>query len=97
LRVFAKRTLREFWVKHSESEQQLKSWYAQAIKGTWSNPNYVLTEFPNARQISDDRLIFNIKGNHYRLVVRINYKYGMIFIRFVGTHTEYDKIDPLEV
>jgi mRNA interferase HigB len=59
--------------------------------------NYVKDEFPNSRLISGNRVIFNIRGNNYRLVIRVNYKYGMIWIRFVGTHKEYDKIDPLKI
>jgi mRNA interferase HigB len=97
VRVFAKRTLKEFWIDHPDSEQQLKSWYDQALKGDWPTPNYIVSEFPNARQIGKDRVIFNIKGNFYRLIVRINYKYGMVYIRFIGTHGEYDKIDPLNI
>lgn len=82
MRVFAKRTLREFWDKHPDCEQQLKVWYEQTVKAEWTNPNSVISEFSNA-----------IKGNQYRLIVRVNYKYGMVYIRFIGSHTDYDKID----
>ena len=97
MRVFAKRTLREFWNKHPDCEQQLKIWYEQTGKAAWINPNSVISEFSNARQIGKDRIIFNIKGNKYRLVVRVNYQFGMVYIRFIGNHTEYDKIDPLKI
>lgn len=97
MRVFAKKILREFWDKYPDSEEQLKSWYQVAVKGDWLSPNYVKEEFPNARLLSDNRVIFNIKGNNYRLIAKINYKYGMVYIRFIGTHKEYDNIDPLKV
>ena len=97
MRVFAKKILREFWQKYPDSEEQLKPWFQEAEKGNWPNPNYVKDEFPKSRLISGNRVIINIRGNNYRLVIRVNYKYGMIWIRFVGTHKEYDKIDPLKI
>jgi mRNA interferase HigB len=77
-----------------DSEQQLKSWFEEAEKGEWPTPNFVTQEFSNARMIPGNRVIFNIHGNKYRLVVRVNYKYGMIWIRFIGTHNEYDQLIP---
>jgi mRNA interferase HigB len=97
LRVLSKKILREFWDKHPDSEQQLKSWFEEAEKAYWKNPNFVKREFPNSRLLSGNRAIFNIHGNNYRLVVKINYKYGMIWIRFIGTHSEYDQIDPKNI
>ena len=97
MRVFAKKILRVFWAKYPDSEEQLKSWYQVAIKGDWTSPNFVKEEFPNSRLLSDNRVIFNIKGNKYRLIVKINYKYRMVYIRFIGTHKEYDNIDPLKI
>jgi mRNA interferase HigB len=94
VRVIAKRTLKEFWEKHRDCEQQLKSWYQEVSKAQWSNPYETLQDYPNARIIESSRMIFNIKGNHYRLIIKINFKFGMIWIRFIGTHSEYDKIDP---
>jgi len=97
LRVIAKKILREFWEKYPDSEEQLKSWFQEAEKGAWITPNFIKNEFPNSRLIPNNRVIFNIKGNHYRLVVRVNYKYQMVYVRFIGTHPEYDKIDPTKI
>ena len=93
LRVIAKKILREFWEKHSDSEQQLKSWYQEADKGTWKSLNELKSEYPSASVLEDNRVCFNIKGNNYRLIVKINFNYQMMWIRFIGTHAEYDKID----
>ncbi|HVW14924.1 MAG TPA: type II toxin-antitoxin system HigB family toxin [Mucilaginibacter sp.] len=93
MRVIAKGTLRDFWDKHADSEQVLKSWYLEAGKSAWKHPNDIKVEYPSASILANDRVVFNIKGNHYRLIVRINYRYQMVWIRFIGTHAEYDKID----
>lgn len=93
MRVIAKKILREFWEKHSDCEQQLKSWFQETGKAEWKNPNEVKREYPTASILNDNRIIFNIKGNNYRLICKINYDYQMIWIRFIGTHSEYDKID----
>ncbi|UOE40087.1 type II toxin-antitoxin system HigB family toxin [Chryseobacterium suipulveris] len=97
MRVIAKKILREFWEKHSDCEQQLKSWYKEASKAEWNNPNEIKAEYPSASILEDNRICFNIKGNHYRLIVKINYDYQMVWIRFIGTHSEYDKIDANEI
>jgi mRNA interferase HigB len=93
LRVIAKKILREFWLKHSDCEQQLKSWYQEADYANWKNLNELKTEYPNASILEDNRVCFNIKGNSYRLIVKFNFQYQVIWIRFIGTHAEYDKID----
>jgi mRNA interferase HigB len=85
--------LREFWEKHSDSEQQLKSWFQETSNAEWNSPNDIKIEYPSASILSNNRVVFNIKGNKYRLIVRINYDYKMAWIRFVRTHAEYDKID----
>ena len=94
MRVIAKKILRDFWEKHNDCEQQLKSWFQEAEKANWINSNQIQSEYPNSRVIENNRVVFNIKGNNYRLIIKVNYKYGMIWIRFVGTHAEYDKINP---
>lgn len=88
-----KKTLREFWIKHPDCEEQMKSWYQEAENSEWINPNDVKKDYPSASILGDNRIVFNIKGNHYRIIIKINYDYQMIWIRFVGTHSEYDKIN----
>jgi len=97
LRVIAKKILRDFWLAHAGCEQQLKSWFQEATNASWKNPNQIKKEYPSASILNDNRIVFNIKGNNYRLVVKINYHYQMVWIRFVGTHSEYDKIKANEI
>lgn len=93
MRVIAKKILREFWEVHSDCEQQLKSWYKETCIAEWKNPNEIKAEYPGASILNDNRIVFNIKGNNYRLIVKINFEYEMVWIRFIGTHAEYDKIN----
>ena len=93
MRIIAKKTLKDFWEIHPDSEQQLKSWYQETSKADWSGPNQIKLAYPSASFLAENRVVFNIKGNRYRLIVKINYDYQMIWIRFVGTHAEYDKIN----
>ena len=97
MRVIAKKTLRDFWTKHADCEQQLKSWYHEAENGAWKNTHDIKQEYPTASIIGNNRIVFNIKGNHYRLIVKINFQYQMMWIRFIGTHKEYDKIDAFNI
>jgi len=71
----------------------MKSWYKETCKAEWKNPNEIKSEYPNASILNDNRIVFNIKGNNYRLLVKINFEYEMVWIRFIGTHPEYDKIN----
>ena len=93
LRVIAKKILREFWIKHNDCEQQLKSWFREAEKAQWTNLNQIKDEYPNASILNENRVVFNIKGNNYRLIAKLNFEYQMVWIRFIGTHSEYDKIN----
>ncbi len=93
MRIFARKTLRNFWIKHSDYEEALKAWFSEAENSRWESPVDIKIKYPHASILPDNRVVFNIKGNKYRLIVKINYDYGQIFIRFVGTHAEYDKID----
>jgi mRNA interferase HigB len=97
VRVIAKKILQEFWAKHNDCEDQLKSWYKEAEEANWQIPNDIKKEYPTASFLADNRVVFNIKGNHYRLIVKINYAFSIVFIRFVGTHAEYDKIDATKI
>jgi mRNA interferase HigB len=93
VRVIAKKILQDFWSKYPDCEQQLKSWYREAENATWKNPAEIKKEYPSASILENKRVVFNIKGNKYRLIVRINYHYQMLWIRFIGTHAKYDKTD----
>ncbi|MDX2249603.1 MAG: type II toxin-antitoxin system HigB family toxin [Bacteroidia bacterium] len=93
LRIIAKRTLKEYWEKNPDSEQHLKTWYETAKKSDWGNFNEIIKTYQNASIVGNDRVVFNIKGNSYRLIVKFNFERGWAFIRFIGTHREYDKID----
>ena len=97
MRVIAKKILREFWEKHPDSEQQLKAWYQETDSAEWKTPREIKREYPTASFLADNRVVFNIRGNHYRLIVKINYDYGMIWIRFIGKHADYDRIDATKI
>jgi mRNA interferase HigB len=92
-RIFAKSTLREFWEKHPDSEQYLKTWYETVMNADWKNPTDVKNNFAHASILKDSRIVFNIKGNCYRLVIKFNFEHQLAFVRFIGTHSDYDKID----
>jgi mRNA interferase HigB len=92
-RIFSKSTLREFLEKYPDSEQYLKTWFETAMDSVWKNPNEVKQTYLNASILKDSRIVFNTKGNSYRLLVKINFEKQWIFIKFIGKHAEYDKID----
>jgi mRNA interferase HigB len=95
MQIIAKRTLREFWERHNRAEPALRAWYAVVDRAEWHGPADVKRDFgTNVDFVADSRVIFDIGGNKYRLVVRISYVYRRVLIKFVGTHQEYDKIDP---
>lgn len=93
MRVIAKKILCEFWEKYSDSEDPLKTWYKEASKANWTTPAALKNDYPKASILKAGRVVFNICGNKYRLVAHINYIRQWIFIRFIGTHNDYDKID----
>jgi mRNA interferase HigB len=93
LSIIVKKILRDFWEIHPDSEQRLKAWYQETSKAEWTSPNKIKGEYPSASFLAYNRVVFNIKGNHYRLIVKINYDYQIIWIRFIGTHAAYDKIN----
>ncbi|TRX01498.1 type II toxin-antitoxin system HigB family toxin [Flavobacterium gawalongense] len=97
MRVIAKNTLRDFWVAHTDGEQQLMSWFQETSKAEWENPNVIKQQYPSVSILNNNRFVFNIKGNNYRLIVKINFDYQMVWIRFIGTHAEYDKINANEI
>lgn len=97
MRVIAKRTLREFWELHADSEQPLKAWHREISQSQFISFNELKRNYPSASILKEKRAVFNIKGNHYRLVVRMNFEAQLCRIRFVGTHEEYNKIDANKV
>jgi mRNA interferase HigB len=99
MRVIAIRTLREFWQqkKHADSEQPLKSWYEIASKADWATPADIKAQFGHASIIGNNRVVFNIAGNKYRLIAAVNYDYRIMYVRFVGTHKQYDEINAEEI
>lgn len=92
-RIISKKALRDFWHKHADSEQYLKTWYETTKNSAWKSPNEVKQTFINASVLKNNRIVFNVKGNSYRLIVKFNFERQWAFIRFIGTHAEYDKID----
>lgn len=97
MRIIAKKALRDFWHIYTDSEQQLKSWFQEVNKALWKNPNQIKKEYPSASILNDNRIVFNIKGNTYRLIVKVNYDYQIVWIRFIGTHAQYDRINANEI
>lgn len=92
-RIFAKSTLRKFWEKHAETEQYSKTWYDTAMCSEWRDPNDIKRTYANASILKNSRVVFNIKGNDYKLVAKINFEKQWLFLRFIGTHADYNKID----
>lgn len=97
MRILSKSTLREFWQKHEDCENQLLSWYKEVKLRDYATPEELIESFSNCRSIGEQRYIFNIKGNKYRLVVKVNFDLKTIWVRFIGTHNEYDNINALEI
>lgn len=99
MRVISVRKLKDFWRKTSykDSEQSLRAWYSEAKKANWKTPDDIKKQYRNASIIANNRVVFNIKGNHYRLVVAIRYELNIVYIRFIGTHKQYDKINAEEI
>lgn len=93
MRIIARKTLRDFWEQYPDSEQQLKTWYAEAKDAAWQTPADVKAKYAAASILEGGRVVFNICGNKYRLVVKVNFPYQVIYVRFVGTHKQYDAID----
>lgn len=91
--IIARKTLRDFWEKHSDAEQPLQAWYDDTRNANWRSPTEIKAVYRNASILPNNRVVFNIKGNHYRLIVMIRYDLGIVFIRFVGIHAEYDEVD----
>jgi mRNA interferase HigB len=93
MRIYSKSTLREFWETHPDAEAPLRTWFIVARAARWNSPADVKQRYPDVDILRGNRLIFNIKGNDYRLIVAVHYDAQRLFVRFVGTHKDYDRID----
>ena len=93
MRIISKKTLKDYWEQEPATKAALQAWHAEARSAEWSSPADVKARYGTASILKDGRVVFNICGNQYRLVVWINYDFFTIYIRFVGTHKEYDEID----
>ena len=93
MRIISRKTLQTFWQSFPDSEQALKAWYSEAKHAAWHSPNDIKAKYGHASIVGDSRVVFNICGNKYRLVVKIAYSFSCIFIRFIGTDKQYDRIE----
>ena len=93
MHVIARKTLREFWEKHPDAEGALRAWFDEATRARWRSPQDIRARYAHASFVGADRVVFNIGGNKYRLIVAVRYRSGTVFVRFVGTHADYDQID----
>lgn len=97
MHIISLKRLREFWEKHPAAEEPLRAWHAVARRAQWHTPVDIRADYGNASFLGNNRVVFNIKGNDYRLIVLVEYRKGLLFIRFVGTHIEYDRINAAEI
>lgn len=93
MRVIAVTTLRAFWERHPDAEQLLKAWYEEATNASWSQPADIKAQYRSASVLKNRRVVCNINGNDYRLIVAVAYKLQVVYLKFVGTHKEYDAVD----
>ena len=93
MRVIAVSTLRDFWHRYPDAEQSLKAWHEEATHATWTQPADIKAQYRSASVLKNRRVVFNIKGNDYRLIVAVAYKQQVVYVKFVGTHREYDAVD----
>ena len=93
MRIISRKRLAEFWEIHPDAEQPLRAWYAETKKANWKTPAEIKAIYRSVSILPHNRVVFNIKGNDYRMVMIVEYTQGKLFIRFSGTHSEYDRID----
>lgn len=97
MRIISRKKLKEFWQNHHDAEKPLRAWFADVKSANWRNSMDVKRDYKSASFLSDNRIVFNIKGNKYRLITAVNYDFSIVYIRFIGTHKEYDKIDAAKI
>ena len=97
MRVIAVKTLKSFWKKHPDAENALRAWYTEVKRASWQGPHDVKNAYATASMLRNNRVVFNIKGNSYRLIVAVKYEFQVVYIRFVGTHAAYDRVNAEEI
>lgn len=97
MRIIALRTLREYWETHASARPALQAWADHLRQVEWNSPDDLARDYGRDALLPDQRAVFKIKGNQFRLVVRVNYQHHLVFIRFIGTHAEYDRIDATRI
>ncbi|HEX7917211.1 type II toxin-antitoxin system HigB family toxin [Rudaea sp.] len=97
MRLIALKSLREFWARHPQAEQPLRAWADEVRQARWKRPADIKAQFASASILKSRRVVFNIKGNDYRVVTAVAYRFQAVYVKFVGTHAEYDEIDADEV
>ena len=93
MHIVSRTTLRDFWTTHADAEQPLRAWYAVAKHAQWHTPADIKRDYRHASFVGNNRVVFNVGGNKYRLVVEVQYQAGIVWVKFVGTHAQYDRID----
>jgi len=93
MRIISRKALKEFWEQHPDAQQPLLAWYIDAKHALWKSPADIKDVYRNASFTANNRVVFNIKGNKYRLIAAIQYEYSIVYVRFVGTHRQYERID----
>ncbi|WAC11717.1 type II toxin-antitoxin system HigB family toxin [Dyadobacter pollutisoli] len=96
MRIFTRATLREFWNRTPDARPALEFWYDAVEKKSFQNPNEVITFFKKADTVGNGRVVFNIAHNKYRLIAKFEYEKQLVFVRFIGTHRQYDQIDDIK-
>ena len=97
MRIISRRALQDFWESHTDARQALQAWYADVKHANWKAPADIKREYRSASFVGNNRVVFNIKGNKFRVIVAVQYRFQLVYVRFVGTHQEYDQIDAATV
>ena len=97
MNVISKRTIVEFYTKNPQAKTALEVWHSDTRKSEWKTPDDIKKVYASASFLADNRVVFNIKGNDYRLIVHIDYKRKIVRVKFIGTHAQYDKINAEEI
>lgn len=93
MRIVAIKVLRDFWLRHPDAKSHLEAWIDEVRKAQWQQPADIKAAYRNASILKNRRVVFNIKGNDYRLIVAVAYRFGAVYVKFIGTHTDYNSVD----